>query len=252
MPTYALYLESGPQRRTTLVHVLELLGCVSFARTTDDAIAATPEEIRAYLRYLRRHGEKVDPDRPIRTRVAEHITEGDLLGQGSPQAVYGPDREPLGSAELTRYVRWLTWSRDDLLALSDGLDARALAAKPAAGRSLKEILLHVLDADRGYLYGVLGPVKSVGTPVNAALRGDLDLRLALREARAASLERLRELTAAERGLVRERGGGTGTMRQAIRRMLEHEWEHRREIERRLRPAARRARRDTARPARRAG
>lgn len=233
MPAYALYLESGPQRRTTLVHVLDLPGCVSFARTTDDAVAAAPGEIRMYLRYLHRHGNKADADRRITTRVAEHITEGAFLGHGSAQAVYGPDRKPLSSAELARYVRWLGWSRDDLLALVDGLDARSLAAKPADGRSLREILLHVLGADKAYVYSVLGPVKSVGAPVNAAERGDLDLHVALREARAASVERLSELTARERALVLERGRETRTMRRAIRRMLEHEWEHRREIARRL-------------------
>ena len=55
--TYALYLESGPQRRKTMVHALDLLGCVAVGPTTDAALAATPAAIRAYLRFLARHGE---------------------------------------------------------------------------------------------------------------------------------------------------------------------------------------------------
>ena len=74
MTTYDLYLESGPRRRKTMVHVLDLLGCVAVGPTTDDAIAATPEAIRAYRRFLCRHGEDIDPDAPFDTRVAEHIT----------------------------------------------------------------------------------------------------------------------------------------------------------------------------------
>ena len=78
MTTYELHLESGPQHKTTLVHVLELLGCVSFARTTEEAVAAAPEAIRAYLRYLRRHGERVDPVAPPRYVVRVSVPAGSL------------------------------------------------------------------------------------------------------------------------------------------------------------------------------
>ncbi len=60
-----------------------------------------------------------------------------------------------------------------------------------------------------------------------------DLRVALRESRAAAIERLRAMTPAERALVRQRPKSTVSTRRAIRRMLEHEWEHCREIARRL-------------------
>ncbi|MDP9252682.1 MAG: DinB family protein [Chloroflexota bacterium] len=228
-----LYLESGPQRKSTLVHVVGLLGCACFGPTTDEAIAAAPDEIRAYLRYLKRHGEKVDPSAPIKTRVAEHITIGDFLGHGSPQAVYAPDRDPVTAAELATYLRRLEWSRADLLALIKGTSAKVLDAKPPKGRSLRDILLHVLGADSGYLASSLGAVKTVNAPMNAAMRGDLDVRIALKEARDAAIERLRALTPAERAFVKERPSGARTMRKTIRRMLEHEWEHRREIARRL-------------------
>lgn len=230
---YALYLESGPQRKSTMVHVVDLLGCAWFAPTTGEALAAAPDEISAYLRYLKRHGEKVDAKPPIATRVAEHITEGDFLGHGSPQAVYAPDRKPVSPAELATYLRRLEWSRADLLDLVKGASAKTLDAKPPKGRSLRDILLHVLGADAGYLANSLGAVKAVNAPINAAVRGELDVRIALHEARGAAIERLRTLTPAERAFVREHPSGARTMRKTIRRMLEHEWEHRREIARRL-------------------
>ena len=40
MTTYALYLESGPQRRKTTAHALDLLGGVAVGPTTDAALAA--------------------------------------------------------------------------------------------------------------------------------------------------------------------------------------------------------------------
>jgi uncharacterized damage-inducible protein DinB/predicted RNase H-like HicB family nuclease len=229
MALYALYAESGPQRKKTLVHVLELLGCVVQADTTDEGLAAAPDAIRAYLRYLRRHGEKIDPDAKIETRLEEHNTEGLFSGQ----AMWPQDLKPLAPSALARYVRRLEWSRTDLLDLVKGIDDKRLRAKPAAGRSLRDILLHVLDADKSYVYGLVGPLKPMGDPTNAADRGDLDLRVALKEARAAAIERLKTLTAAELSRVRTSGQSTYSAHRVIRRMLEHEWEHRREIAPRL-------------------
>ena len=226
---YALYAESGPQRKKTLVHVLDLLGCVVQADTTDEAIAAAPDAIRAYLRYLARHGETVDPREKIETRLAEHNTEGMFSGQ----ALWPQDLKPLTPAALARYVRWLEWSRADLVALVQSIDDKGLRAKPPKGRSLHDILLHVLGADKSYVYGLVGPLKAMGEPSNAADRGDLDLRVALREARAAAIDRLKTLTPAERARIRKAGQSTYSAYRVIRRMLEHEWEHRREIAARL-------------------
>ncbi|TME31769.1 MAG: DinB family protein [Chloroflexi bacterium] len=233
MTSYDIYLESGPQRKKTLVHVLNLLGCVVQADTTDEALAAAPDAIRSYLRYLHRHGETVAPNEKIETRVAEHNTEGLFSGQ----ALWPQDLKPLAPAALARYVKWLDWSRADLLALVKGIDDKGLRAKPPKGRSLRDILLHVLGADKSYVYGLVGPLKAMGEPTNAADRGDLDLRIALKEARAAAIDRLKTLTPAERARIRKAGQSTYSAHRVIRRMLEHEWEHRREIAARLRREA---------------
>jgi uncharacterized damage-inducible protein DinB/predicted RNase H-like HicB family nuclease len=226
---YSLYLESGPQHKKTLVHVLDLLGCVVQGDTTDEGVAAAPAAIRAYREYLARHGEKVDDDPKIETQIAEHNTEGLFSGQ----SIWPQDLKPLAPAALARYLRWLDWSRADLLSLTKQIDEKALRTKPPKGRSLRDILLHVLDADKSYVYALVGPLKSMGEPTNAADRGDLDLRVALKEARAAAIDRLKTLTPAERARVRKSGQSTYSAHRVIRRMLEHEWEHRREIAARL-------------------
>lgn len=229
MATYALYLESGPQHKTTMAHVLSLPGATSFARTTAEVVAAAPDAIRAYLRYLGRHGEAIDRSAEIEVRIAEHVTEGSFVGT----MFFAPDLAPVKPAELARWATWREWSRADLLRLVSTLDARTLAKKPGAGRTIAEILAHVLESDKAYLYSILGTTKSVGDPVNAALKGTLDVLTALRYEGAAAVARLRALTPAERGVVKGTGLTTQTTRRAIRRMLEHEWEHRREIAARL-------------------
>ncbi len=232
MRAYQLYLESGPQKRTTLVHVLELLGCVANGPTTDEALAATHDAIRAYVTYLRRHGEKADPAARFTTRVAEHVTEGDFLGHGSSTIVFAPEREPLDNTTFERLLRWLAWSREDLLALVCGLDRRRLDAA-ADGRTIRKILEHVLEAERAYVYKALGQVKPVADPANAVRRGAMVVLDALPQQRAAAIAHLSSLTREQREAVPQRGKETRTVRRSIRRMLEHEWEHRREIARRL-------------------
>lgn len=226
-PPYDLYVETGPQRRSTMVHIPGLLGCSVYRRTADEAIAAAPDEIRAYLGWLRRHGEKVDAG--VSTRVAAETHAGGFIGSIQLEA----DLEPVTKADVARYTRWLDWSRSDLLEETAGLDRRVLDAKPASGRPIRAILEHVLGADKAYVYSVFRTTKPVGDPTNAALRGDLDLRVALREARAAAIERITAASEPERTSIRRGGSSVYTLRRCLRSMLGHEWEHRREIADRL-------------------
>ena len=233
MRTSKLYLESGPQKKTTLVHVIDLLGCVANGKTTEEAVAATPDAIRAYLTYLNRHSDDADPHAPFGSRVAEHITKGDFLGQGSPQAVYAPDLRPLSLKEIERFLRWLEWSRADLLALVKGIDERWLHARPERGRTLYDILRHVGESEPHYVTGFLGPVKPLTAAGNAIYHGRIDIREGLRAEREALIERLRVVTREERSAVHRVPGRIRTLRRSLRRTLEHEWEHRREIAARL-------------------
>jgi len=230
---YALYLESGPQHRKTMVHVPALLGCIANGPTTEDAIAATPDAIRAYLRFLRRSGDDVDPDAAFKTRVEEHVTEGMWLGNGSPHVTYGPDLEPLSAAELTAFINRVLRLREELAAWAETQDAAALAATvPGSSRSSRAILLHVLGPTGAYLSPVLGSIAGISRLQTAAERGEIEISDALRQATALVIERLRQVTPEERSKVIQRPKEVRTLRKALRRMLEHDWEHLAELSRR--------------------
>ena len=49
--------------------------------------------------------------------------------------------------------------------LVQGFDDKRLRAKPAVGRSLRDILLHVLEADKSYVYALVGVLKTMGEPM---------------------------------------------------------------------------------------
>ncbi len=233
MTTYGLYLESGPKRRKTMVHVLDLLGCVAVGPTTDDALAATPDAIRAYLRFLRRHGQDVDPDAAFETCVAEHVMEGGWLGNGSPYLMFGPDYEPVPDDELEMLLDRCRWLCGELADWAETQSDAQLDAHPeGSGRPGRAVLLHVLGAQGAYLAAALAGAPGFSRLASAAERGEILLADALRRAAEMAAERAHATTPEERAAVRQLPAGPRTLRKALRRMLEHDWEHLAELSRR--------------------
>lgn len=229
MKTYTLYLESGPRHKKTMVHVLDLVGCIANGPTTEAALEATPEAIRSYLRFLKRHGEDVDPKAPFKTRVAEHITKGQFLGGGS--TFFPPDRKPVRTAEIEPLLARSLWLRQALAGWAARQTDKQLDARPiGGGRSARQVLLHVLPI--GYFSPVLGPAKGLSSLAHAAEKGEVSLPDAIREIGARNADRVREATAEQRAAVVERSDFPRTLRRAIRRTLEHDWEHLAELSRR--------------------
>jgi len=234
MTTYGLYLESGPKRRKTMVHVLDLLGCIANGPTTEEALAATPEAIRAYAAFLRRHGEPVAPHARIETRVVEHITEGAFLGNGSGDIVFTPDLKPLTAADIDRFLARFHAMREEVATWAETQSARALDAAPRdRGRTGRAILLHIVAVPGAYLSAALGGTSGFSRVQTLAERGELPLPEALRRVDEMVAGVVRATTPAQRkAVVRRPAGDVRTLRKALRRALEHDWEHLAELSRR--------------------
>jgi predicted RNase H-like HicB family nuclease/uncharacterized damage-inducible protein DinB len=234
MTRYGLYLESGPMRKKTMVHVLALPGCVANGPTTEEAMAATPEAIRAFLRFLHRHGEAVEPETPFETEIVQHIAEANSwLGNGSPYVVFAGDLEPITDEEVEVYLRRFGWLREELAAWAECRTDEELDATPAVkGRTERAILLHVLGPTGAYLSAALGSATGFSALHGAAERREVPLAEALRKAAEMAEERVRITTPEERAAVRELPSGPRSLRKQMRRMLEHDWEHLAELSRR--------------------
>jgi predicted RNase H-like HicB family nuclease/uncharacterized damage-inducible protein DinB len=233
MTTYALHLESGPKHRKTMVHVPALLGCVAVGPTTDEALAATPDAIRAYLRFLLRHAVVADPEAPFDVEVAEHITEGDWLGNGSPYVVFATDLVPLADAELASALGRFGWMRDELAAWVTTRSGADLDAEPdGGGRTSRGILLHILSTPGAYLAAALGGAPGFSALQAAAEQGSVPLAEALRRVPAMVEARVAAAAPDQRTAVVHRPKDVRTLTKAIRRTLEHDWEHRAELARR--------------------
>lgn len=233
MTTYDLFLESGPRRRKTMVHVIGLLGCMAVGPTTEEAIDAAPEAIRAYRRFLHRLGEAIGPDAPFATRIAEHITEGDFIGNGSPYFLFGPDWEPLTGDEIDVLLRRVEGTGGELAAWAAARTDTELAAPPSeGGRPAREILRHVLAARGSFLAAALGSAPGFGRIATTFERGEIPVRDAFDASTARIVELVSATTPEQRATPRQLPSGPKTLRQALRRILEHDWEHLIELSRR--------------------
>ena len=217
-----------------MVHILELLGCVANGPTTEIALEKTPGEIRRFLQFLHRRGEEVDLDQEIETVVVEHITEGIWLGNGDPSIVFEPDLIPLELEEMELFIRRLEWMGQEMTSLLESLKEEELENKPERGRSLQSILDHILESEYSYMYAFGRPegLPASGSIVSKREGPILDWIVRVR---AVEIEKLRSLSWEQRSEPFMHWKYTRTARKVMRRMLEHQWEHLREIEGRLTP-----------------
>ena len=241
MAVYKLYLESGPRRKKTMVHVLELLGCIAAGPTTEDALESTPDAIRAFLQFLDRHDLPLDAghgvgavvDAPVETQIAEHITDGVWLGNGDPSIVFQPDLAPLTPEDGDIFIQRLECMRAEMVDLVGGLTQGQLEAKPAPkGRPIQAILEHILESEYAYMYafGRLEGLPALGSIVK---KREGELLEWMGVVRAREIERLRSLNSQERSEPFVHWKYTRTARKVVRRMLEHQWEHLVELKERL-------------------
>ena len=233
MSHYKLYVESGPRRKKTMVHVLQLLGCIANGPTTEEALARTPAAINNYRRFLSRHGATIEMETEIMTEIANHITEGIWLGNGDPSLMFEPDLLPLTEEDGEVFILRLEWMWEEIVALVGGLSEAQLEEKPQPkGRAIRSILEHILESEYAYMYAFGRPegLPALGSIVKKKEGLLLEWMATVH---SVEYERLRSLTWEERSEPFIHWKYTRTARKVMRRMLEHRWEHLMELQERL-------------------
>jgi predicted RNase H-like HicB family nuclease len=233
---YRVFVESGPKRRKTMVHVTDLLGCIAQGPTTEDALEATPEAIHTFAAFLAAHDlEGPDPGAPVEVRVAEHVTEGIWLGNGDPSIVFSSDEATVTPKDVALWVARFEALRTATVALLAPLGPKQLDAKPARGRAAGDVVRHVMGAAPMYIR-TFGPVTEMNRLARQAEKEPHAVRELATDQGELLAERLRSLTPKDRKAVQRRGESgqnVWTARKSFRRLLEHEWEHHRELVERL-------------------
>jgi len=163
-----------------------LPGCFARGASRDDAISKLPDAIEQFLSWLRTFGE-ADEDSEITIVVAEEV-ESLVEADEDSEALVGPDREPLTSADWGQVERWLAQSRQDFLRVLSTLPDEQLEWRPEGRtRTLREEVIHVAFVELMY----------------AAWTFDLRSRVGLEEflnwTRHIALARMRFLSEHDRG-----------------------------------------------------
>jgi uncharacterized damage-inducible protein DinB len=221
-----------------MAHVAELPGCFAVGSTAPLAAGAAPRAITEFLLWLKAHREPMVPEahvaRPtmLDVSVAEVRSGGAPTKAGDKAGLFEFDSEGWDDYKLERTLRWLGYSRADLLGKVRGLSEEQMRAKHVApGRTVHDTLWHVANAEYGYIMRVAGPRDE-----SEAVTDDdpADVLERLERVREVLVRYAREIPPDKRGEVvqstwGDRPGEPWTLAKALRRALEHEREHLREL-----------------------
>ncbi len=217
-----------------MAHVAELPGCFAVGSDASRAVAGIPKAIVAFLAWLRKHREPLVPEalvsRPSMADlyVAEVISDGAPLQAGSHAAIFECDQITWNDDKLERTLRWLNYSRANLLSSVEGLDETALKSRRLThDRTLWDTLCHVANAEYSYINRIAGPLEG---KESITLTEPSDVRERLAAIRAMLETHARALSPDKRTEIiypawATRPDEPWTLQKALRRAIEHEKEH---------------------------
>ena len=233
---YRVYVEAGSGG--AMSHVAELPGCFGAGSSAAQAVAATPAAITRFLAWLKAHREPIVPEayvsRPtmLDISVAEVREHAAPVVAGSRAALFPFELEPWDDYKLERTLRWLDYSRADLLSKVEGLSNDDLKSRRITpDRTLWDTLRHVANAEFGYI------VRIVGWPDDKEAVTDdepADVRERLSVIREIFVRYARSIPSDRRAEVIyptwiSRPDEPWNLAKSVRRALEHEREHLGEI-----------------------
>ena len=224
MSVFSASIEVGSDGWCT-AWVPELTGCFVNELSEKTALRILPKAILAYLRWLRRHGERVGLPRAVAVRPVERHRRAEPMRWGNYEVLHSFERHPVTRVELTRVLRWMRFMRADTLQLLELLPADGLSwSRPGQARTIGEHLHHIARGERWYLERAgLGP-----SPDSTAGTGDPVRHLAT--VRSSVVARLSRMTRRERGrIVQADNERWWSTRKMLGRMLYHERYHIRSI-----------------------
>lgn len=203
-----IYVAQAPDG-TYLANVAELPGCIARGATREEAVARVREAFRDYVLMMRGRGvalEHVDELDPAKFEVKE------------PEArhTYPEDFRRVEEHELRDFLHQYEASRAALLQILRGLSSEDLERKPAADSwSIRECLEHIAATEASLLTRLEAWPENEFAAIQAVHRMVFQ-RFSVMEPND---------TDRERRILGQRW----SPRKVMRRLLEHEYEHFRQI-----------------------
>jgi uncharacterized damage-inducible protein DinB len=221
-----------------MAHVAELPGCFAVGSRAALAVASVPRSITDFLGWLKAHREPLVPEaivsRPSMNdlSVAEVRAVGAPVRAGSRAALFEFDKVAWDDYKLERTLRWLGYSKADLMSKIVRLSEEDLKTRQVTpNRTEWDTLWHVANAEFGYIDQVAGPLEGLESvtetePSDVLERLDAVREIFVRRARGVPVEKRAEVILP--GWA-DRPDEPWTLAKALRRALEHQLEHLREL-----------------------
>jgi hypothetical protein len=213
--------------------VFELPGCRAVGGSVDEVVALLPVVIAEHIAWLDGHGEVTRDAFPFEVTVTEEV-------RSNAEFVFEADKEPLSEDEVEAAATRLGFAHADLVALVRPLPDLVLDWRvPASAvkidniypdvRSIRDMVDHVGAAMSFHIRGVGDVAARVASPPGPP---------SLFSAFETNAARVRALNVEERSgklytVTTTRGESQWTARKSLRRMLNHQRFHTREVQQRL-------------------
>lgn len=207
-------LEEG-RGGAALVHSLSVPGCVAAGSTKEDALAAFPEALAAWLDFRAAHGAPVPPpEAELEIAVDEWVRTDADVAAGESEVCFDADLVPLTGAEIERELQLLGDLRGLLLRHLRRVPDNFLDQRRGAGWTVRQMADELARA-QWWLLSRLGASPLAEVPERTL--GRLDTAMAL------VVQQFTEMPAEARGRVVELEGEVWTPRKVLRRLLWVEW-----------------------------
>jgi predicted RNase H-like HicB family nuclease/uncharacterized damage-inducible protein DinB len=228
MDKYKVYLEVD-KKGCCMAHIRELPGCFVWDKTKKKALEKIPEEIKSYLSFLKKNGEKnLKVLKKIEFEVMETQKGTCPVISGSKAALFSYDLLPPAKAFINQCIRWMGYNRKELLKTVGKLPDKVLDWKPdKKTRSIRETLNHVANCDIWYLSRLKDFKELYALPEYPQKK----IFEKLRKNREQAVRILKNLSVEDRNKINVPRKWTKykdekwTAGKMLRRFLEHEREH---------------------------
>jgi hypothetical protein len=206
-------LEEGPDG-STLVHSLDVPGCVASGRTRPESLAAFERELARWLTFLGDAAVVTSRAGELDIVVEEWITTDANVFAGESNVCFDADRVPLGVSELAEGIRRLGSLRGRLVPRIRRARDIDLEVRGPSGYSAR-LILDELARAQWWTLTRLGASPLAEIPTRVVAR--LDTAMAL------TVQQLGHLTADARGQVLLIDDEEWSPRKVLRRLLWLEW-----------------------------
>ena len=222
-------LEIGPE--ATGAFAPEHPGCWVYGKTERDALRQVRTNVIEWFDWMKSHGETVpDISDKVKVEVVEMLrVDYDPSEDGTPEPLFWSEVAPITKGDINRTIRLMAYSRNDLLdVMSDITDDSLDWEPPVRLRPVRNCLVHIARAELWYI-----------TRLNIEVPEELPESPAelLDFSRGVVIERLQDLPGRKmKGVFQPQKYKSPvcnlwTARKVLRRIVDHERLHTRDIQR---------------------